>query len=117
MAFWNAPVDVPDHAEKAILAALDMRVGLRDLNAKLTAEAGEGPPLQIQIGIGLNSGIGCVGNMGSEQRFNYTVLGDAVNIASRLEALSSSYHVDLVIGEETAEGAPLWRCWHWTACA
>jgi len=105
MAFWNAPVDVADHAEKAILAALDMRAGLHDLNAKLAADAGDEPPVQIRIGIGLNSGTGCVGNMGSEQRFNYSVLGDAVNIASRLEALSPAYHVDLVIGEETAESA------------
>ncbi|MGH6891540.1 MAG: CHASE2 domain-containing protein [Dongiaceae bacterium] len=106
MAFWNAPVDVANHAEKAILAALDMRTGLHDLNAKLAAMAEEDdPPLQIRIGIGLNSGTGCVGNMGSEQRFNYSVLGDAVNIASRLEALSPAYGVDLVIGEETAESA------------
>jgi adenylate cyclase len=107
MAFWNAPLDVPRHAEKAILAALDMRAGLRQLNAAMAAAAGGSKPaVELRIGIGLNSGTGCVGNMGSEQRFNYTVLGDAVNIASRLEALSPAYGVDLVIGEETAEGAP-----------
>jgi adenylate cyclase len=107
MAFWNAPVDVANHAEKAILAALDMRAGLRQLNATMAAAATEdNPAIEIKIGIGLNSGTGCVGNMGSEQRFNYSVLGDAVNIASRLEALSPAYGIDLVIGEETAESAP-----------
>ena len=108
MAFWNAPVDVPSHSEKAILAAYDMRGQLRRINQGFSAEAvKEGrPPVELQTGIGLNSGICCVGNMGSEQRLEYSVLGDAVNIASRLEALSSAYHVDLVIGEETASGAP-----------
>src|SRR5688572_5082905 len=106
MAFWNAPLDIGNHAEKAILAALDMRVGLKELNATMAAGATEGDPaIEIKIGIGLNSGIGCVGNMGSEQHFNYSVLGDAVNIASRLEALSPAYGIDLVIGEETAESA------------
>ncbi len=107
MAFWNAPVDVANHAEKAILAALDMRAGLKQLNATMAAAATEDEPaVEIRIGIGLNSGTWCVGNMGSEQRFNYSVLGDAVNIASRLEALSPSYGIDLVIGEETAGSAP-----------
>lgn len=108
MAFWNAPVDVPSHAEKAILAAYDMRRALRRINETLSAEAAKDgrPPVELKTGIGLNSGICCVGNMGSEQRLEYSVLGDAVNIASRLEALSPAYHVDLVIGEETASGAP-----------
>jgi adenylate cyclase len=107
MAFWNAPVDVPSHSEKAILAAFDMRRELRRLNAAFSAAAAKDgqPPVELQTGIGLNSGICCVGNMGSEQRLEYSVLGDAVNIASRLEALSPAYHVDLVIGEETASGA------------
>jgi adenylate cyclase len=106
MAFWNAPLDVASHPEKAILAALDMRTGLKQLNAAMAAAATEdSPAVEIRIGIGLNSGTACVGNMGSEQRFNYSVMGDAVNIASRLEALSPAYGVDLVIGEETAESA------------
>jgi adenylate cyclase len=107
MAFWNAPVDVPGHAEKAILAAFDMRAELVRINAHLIAEAEKAgrPPLAIKTGIGLNSGICCVGNMGSEQRLEYSVLGDAVNIASRLESLSPAYGVDLVVGEETAAAA------------
>jgi adenylate cyclase len=98
---------VPSHSEKAILAAYDMRRQLRRLNEGFSAEALKDgrPPVELQTGIGLNSGICCVGNMGSEQRLEYSVLGDAVNIASRLEALSPAYHVDLVIGEETASGA------------
>ena len=107
MAFWNAPLEVSHHAEKAILAALDMRAGLKTLNESLAAAATEEKPaVTIRIGIGLNSGTGSVGNMGSDQRFNYTVFGDTVNIASRLEALSPAYGIDLVIGEETAESAP-----------
>ncbi|HWA49400.1 MAG TPA: adenylate/guanylate cyclase domain-containing protein [Dongiaceae bacterium] len=107
MAFWNAPLDVPHHAEQAILAAFDMRASLRRLNqSRAAAATADDPAIFIRIGIGLNSGSGSVGNMGSDQRFNYTVFGDTVNIASRLEALSPAYHVDLVIGEETASGAP-----------
>lgn len=107
MAFWNAPVDVPSHAEKAILAAYDMRRELQRINAHLGEEAAKtgGRKVEIRTGIGLNSGICCVGNMGSEQRLEYSVLGDTVNIASRLESLSPAYGVDLVIGEETAAGA------------
>jgi adenylate cyclase len=107
MAFWNAPIDVPSHAQKAILAALDMRAELTRINAMLreTAEQEDRAEVELRIGIGLNSGICCVGNMGSEQRLEYSVLGDTVNIASRLESLSPAYGVDLVIGEETASGA------------
>jgi adenylate cyclase len=107
MAFWNAPIDVPSHAQKAILAAFDMRAELKRINAMLkeNAEKEDRAEVELRVGIGLNSGICCVGNMGSEQRLEYSVLGDTVNIASRLEALSPAYGVDLVIGEETASGA------------
>jgi adenylate cyclase len=107
MAFWNAPIDVASHAQKSILAAYDMRAELKRVNAMLkeSAERNDWPEVELKIGIGLNSGICCVGNMGSEQRLEYSVLGDTVNIASRLESLSPSYGVDLVIGEETASGA------------
>ncbi len=108
MAFWNAPLDVAQHPRKAILAAYAMRDGLTRINAKMRQEAaaGSGRAIELRAGIGLNTGPCCVGNMGSDQRFDYSVLGDAVNIASRLEALSQSYGVDLVIGEETALAAP-----------
>ncbi|TXH39129.1 MAG: adenylate/guanylate cyclase domain-containing protein [Rhodospirillaceae bacterium] len=108
MAFWNAPLDVPQHGRQALMAAFEMRRALHHLNLTLKAEAEHGGKsvVELQIGIGLNSGPGCVGNMGSEQRLTYSVLGDTVNIASRLEALSPRYGVDLVIGEETAEAAP-----------
>ena len=104
MAFWNAPLHVERHQRKAILAAFSMRSELRKVNEKLRAEAQAAarPVIEIRAGIGLNSGPCCVGNMGSDQRFDYSVLGDTVNIASRLEALSQSYGVDLVIGEDTA---------------
>ena len=107
MAFWNAPIDVPSHAQKAIRAAFDMRAELKRVNATLKENAAKNdwPEVELKVGIGLNSGICCVGNMGSEQRLEYSVLGDTVNIASRLEALSPAYGVDLVIGEETATGA------------
>ena len=108
MAFWNAPIDVASHSKKAILAAYEMRRELRRINRVFAAEAEkeDRPAVELKTGVGLNSGICCVGNMGSEQRLEYSVLGDAVNIASRLESLSPAYHVDLVIGEETASGAP-----------
>jgi adenylate cyclase len=108
MAFWNAPIDVESHGKQAIKAALNMRQELVRLNARFKDEAAAKgiAPIEIKTGIGLNSGLCCVGNLGSEQTFNYSALGDTVNIASRLEALSPAYGVDLVIGEETAEAAP-----------
>ena len=108
MAFWNAPLTDPDHARNAIRAALAMRAELRRLYDVWDGQAvREGRAAQrIEIGIGLNTGFCCVGNMGSEQRFDYSVLGDAVNVASRLENLSRTYGVDLVIGQQTAEQAP-----------
>jgi len=104
MAFWNAPLDIPDHGRKAIEAALAMRTTLDHLNDELREEAARDgrPPIVLAAGIGLNSGRACVGNMGSERRMEYSVIGDAVNIASRLEGLSRAYGVDIVIGEDTA---------------
>lgn len=107
MAIWNAPVDVETHGRMAIRAAFAMRRELVTVNAGLAARAKpDTRPVEIRIGIGLNSGVCCVGNMGSEQRFDYSVLGDTVNIASRLEALSPAYGLDLVLGEETAAAVP-----------
>jgi adenylate cyclase len=104
MAFWNAPLDDPDHAVHACDAALGMLDALAVLNAerRREAEAGGLPFAPLEIGIGINTGECVVGNMGSEQRFDYSVLGDAVNLASRLEGQSKYYVVPTVIGEDTA---------------
>jgi adenylate cyclase len=107
MAFWNAPMRDEQHAKHAGEAALAMREELRRLNQTRAEEAKRAgrKPIDIEVGIGLNTGEACVGNMGSHQRFDYSVLGDAVNIASRLEAMSRIYGVDIVIGEDTAAEA------------
>jgi adenylate cyclase len=105
MAFWNAPLDDPDHATHAVEAALGMMQALDKLNGELRAEAearGE-PPIALRIGIGINTGHCVVGNVGSERRFDYSALGDAVNLASRLEGASKDLGVPLVIGQATAE--------------
>jgi adenylate cyclase len=107
MAFWNAPLDQPDHATRALTAAIAMEAALPAINAAIRSEMPEdGAAPDIRIGIGLNSGECVVGNMGSAQRFDYSVLGDAVNIASRLESLSKQYGVPIVIGEATARLLP-----------
>lgn len=104
MAFWNAPLEDPDHAVQAIAAALDMLRALEELNVELAAEAAANgsEPLRLAIGVGLNTGECVVGNMGSDIRFNYSVLGDSVNLAARLEGETKSYGVSLLLGEETA---------------
>lgn len=99
MAFWNAPLDEPDHAASALQCALDMEEALAGLNAELVRE-GLAP---LRIGIGINTGPCIVGNMGSQDRFAYSVMGDAVNLASRLEGLGKLYGVTTVVGEATAE--------------
>lgn len=104
MAFWNAPLDDPDHAVHAVGAALDMLARLERVNRELESEAKrERRPAQtLRIGIGINTGECVVGNMGSHQRFDYSALGDAVNLASRLEGASKDYGISLLLGEETA---------------
>jgi len=97
MAFWNAPIENKEHRQMAIKSALEMEVALEELNKKLV---GEGLPT-INIGIGINSGEALVGNMGSDQRFDYSVIGDAVNLASRLESSSKTLGKTIVIGEGT----------------
>lgn len=108
MAFWNAPLDDPDHARNACRAALAMTELMEPLNAQLAADAAAGgrhyPPLRV--GVGLNSGEVVVGNVGSAQRFDYSVLGDEVNLAARLEGQSKIYLVDVVMGENTVARAP-----------
>ena len=99
MAFWNAPLDDADHAKNAVKTALEM---LGDLQAFNDSIAAEGVP-PFGMGLGINTGSVVVGNMGSSQRFDYTCLGDSVNLASRLEGQSKPYHVKLVIGQRTYE--------------
>jgi len=105
MAFWNAPLDDPDHAIHAVSAALDMLDSMQALNddLKVEAEAAGRVYYPLRIGVGINTGECVVGNMGSTQRFDYSALGDAVNLAARLEGASKPYGVPLLIGENTAK--------------
>ena len=97
MAFWGAPVSEPDHANLAVKAALDMAEVIEQINAQYRAE---GLP-EIGIGIGINTGQMCVGDMGSDVRRSYTVIGDAVNLASRIEGLCKTYGVNIVASDNT----------------
>ena len=99
MAFWGAPVDTPDHASLAVKTALKMADAVRQLNEE---HRSKGLP-EIGVGIGLNTGTMCVGDMGSDIRRSYTVIGDAVNLGSRLEGLSKTYGVDIVVSESTQQ--------------
>lgn len=100
MAFWNAPVDVPQHPRHACEAALDMRAALRQLNAR---QAGAEP---IAIGIGISTGPALVGNMGFEARFDYSCIGDTVNVASRIEGACKIVAYDIVVTAETRAATP-----------
>ena len=102
MAFWGAPVETPEHAHLAVKAAMEMTGAIRTINEEHRAK---GLP-EIGIGIGLNTGSMCVGDMGSNIRRSYTVIGDAVNLGSRLEGLSKAYGVDMVVSESTRKLAP-----------
>jgi len=97
MAFWNAPTDQADHRQLAIKAAHSMNEALDEFNAQTEGNL----DFKLEIGIGINSGNCIVGNMGSDKRFDYTVLGDAVNLASRLESQSSNYGLHMIVGENT----------------
>ncbi len=107
MAFWNAPVDDYEQEANACEAALEMLSRAETLNNELKreAETNGGVYMPLRIGIGLNTGPCVVGNMGSDFRFNYSVLGDTVNLASRLEGRTKDYRIPVVIGSRTAEGA------------
>jgi adenylate cyclase len=110
MAFWNAPLDDPDHALHALEAARAMLAAMeqinRDIQAMLPAEA-EVPV--IRMGIGINTGTCVVGNMGSDRRFDYSVLGDAVNLASRFEGQCKEQAVDILVGQTTVNAAPSFK--------
>jgi adenylate cyclase len=107
MAFWNAPVEVPDHATRACRAALKMRAAIDALNASdvfgFSARGFEDP--RVRIGVGINAGLACVGNMGSQRRFNYSAMGDVVNVAARIESASKSFNADLLVSEDVAQRA------------
>ncbi len=97
MAFWNAPTDQANHRQLAIESAHAMNNALSEFNLSLEGNL----DFKLEIGIGINSGECIVGNMGSDKRFDYTVLGDAVNLASRLEGQSSNYGLNMVLGENS----------------
>ncbi len=105
MAFWNAPLDDKSHRNNACAAALDMLDRLEILNRELEEEAQESgrPFIPLQIGVGLNTGVCLVGNLGSDVHFDYSVLGDSVNLASRLESQSKVYGLPIISG--CADGA------------
>ncbi|QDW41367.1 adenylate/guanylate cyclase domain-containing protein [Bradyrhizobium sp. KBS0727] len=107
MAFWNAPLDDPQHEINACEAAIDMLERIDELNKirEQEAEHGGHAYIPINVGIGLNTGIGVVGNMGSDLKFNYSVLGDSVNLASRLEGQSKEYGFPIIVGSKTAMAA------------
>jgi adenylate cyclase len=102
MAFWGAPVSMPNHAELAVQAALDIAQVVAQIN---TEHRVKGLP-DVKLGIGINTGMMCVGDMGSFMRRSYTVVGDAVNIASRLESLTKHYSVDVLAGSTTKMQTP-----------
>jgi adenylate cyclase len=108
MAFWNAPLDDPDHAAHAVESALKMRETLITLNEGWRSNAeSEGRPYKpVRFGIGLNSGECCVGNLGSLRRFDYSAIGDEVNVASRLEGACKIFEVDIIGSETVRAEAP-----------
>ncbi len=107
VCFWNAPLDDPDHPTHAARGALRMMSTLHEMNRQFESDPQNAPlPVLTHIGIGLNAGPCSVGNMGSEQRFAYSVLGDTVNLASRLEGLTKQYGVGIIIGSQLAERLP-----------
>jgi adenylate cyclase len=104
MAFWNAPLDDKEHEINACEAAVEMLERIDELNKEREIEAQHGGHVYIplNVGVGLNTGVGVVGNMGSDLKFNYSVLGDSVNLASRLEGQSKEYGFPIIVGSRTA---------------
>jgi adenylate cyclase len=106
VAFWNAPLDDPQHPQNAADAALAMIERLKGLNVEKLEPGAYDWPGEVKIGIGLNTGLVCVGNMGSQQRLNYTMIGDTVNLASRIEGMTKYYGVAIAIGHALASRLP-----------
>jgi adenylate cyclase len=107
MAFWNAPLDAPDHADRACSAALAMQKAALDLDERMEKEAAENGTvhLPVRIGVGLNTGLAFVGNMGSEQRLEYSMVGDTVNVAARLESGTKGVGAPILVSRNTAAAA------------
>ena len=106
MAFWNAPLDDPGHGRNACLTALAMREELARFNMeRVINREGEGAYRPVRFGIGLNTGICSVGNLGSIRRFDYSAIGDPVNVAARLESLTKFYGLEMLISEDTQHEA------------
>ena len=103
MAFWNAPLDDRDHAAHACEAAVAIQRALPELNRKWQEEAERnGRPFKtVNLGIGINTGVCCVGNLGSSRRFDYSAIGDEVNVTSRFEGMTKYYGLPTVVGENT----------------
>ncbi|HEX6374560.1 MAG TPA: adenylate/guanylate cyclase domain-containing protein [Allosphingosinicella sp.] len=106
LAFWNAPLDDPDQHANAARAALEMIDTLERLNATMPEGKEASWPGRVEIGIGLNAGPCCVGNMGSAQRLSYSLIGDTVNLASRIEGLTKAYGIRILLGGELARELP-----------
>jgi adenylate cyclase len=102
MAFWGAPVSMANHAELAVLAAIDITQAVKIINQEHRTM---GVP-EVKLGIGINTGVMCVGDMGSFMRRSYTVVGDTVNVASRIEELTKNYAVNLLAGQSTQASSP-----------
>jgi adenylate cyclase len=106
MAFWNAPVDVADHTLRACRAVLKMRAIVAELNDSDAFGFRQRGLSQVKIGMGLHAGEACVGNMGSQRRFNYSAMGDVVNTTSRIESSCKAVGMDIVVSEEIARAVP-----------
>ncbi len=106
LAFWNAPLDDPDQYENAARASLAMVAKLAELNRDMQQQSAEPWPGEVRIGIGLNAGRCCVGNMGSEQRLSYSLIGDTVNLASRIEGQTKFYGVQIALGSALHDALP-----------
>lgn len=98
MAFWNAPLNIPDHPRKACIAALGMVAAVQQINRARGSA--------LQIGIGLHRGTACVGNLGSEQRFSYSAIGDTVNLASRIEGMTKQYGQAILVSKAVRDATP-----------
>ncbi len=106
LSFWNAPLDDPDQHANAARGALEMVARLDQMNREMVHQTMTPWPPAVKIGIGLNAGPCCVGNMGSAQRLSYSLIGDTVNLASRLEGLTKYYRVSIIIGDALQRALP-----------